>query len=106
MKALNLNITTVYKYCLRTLLFLLVSGISKYAFAQCPPNIDFEQRNFNGWQCWTGNVTVGPGNTNSINLALQPGPVANRHTMLSAFPGDGLGSSLSFARMGVVLLSG
>ena len=98
MKALNLHMTAFYKYCLRTLLFLLVFGIGKYAIAQCPPNIDFEQRNFNGWQCWTGNVTVGPGNTNSINLTLQPGPVAGRHEMLSAFPGNGLDSYGGFPR--------
>ncbi|MEP7256243.1 MAG: PKD domain-containing protein [Ferruginibacter sp.] len=99
MKALNRQITAFYQYALKiALLLVLLSGGSRHAFAQCPPNIDFEQRNFNGWQCWTGNVSVGPGNTNSINLTLQPGPVAGRHEMLNAFPGNGLDSYGGFPR--------
>lgn len=86
MKALNLNITAVYKYCLRTLLFLLVSGISKYAFAQCPPNIDFELGNFAGWQCYTGTF-VSP---SALTLNPSP-PTPNRHEMLTTFPAPGNG---------------
>jgi gliding motility-associated-like protein len=59
--------------------------------AQCPANIDFEQGNFNGWQCWTGTVAI----VNNKNLitwdASSPGsPVNNRHTLLSLNPGNGI----------------
>lgn len=57
--------------------------------AQCPTNIDFEDGTFNGWTCYVGSVAA-VGTTNVITLAPVPGPVPNRHTMLSAFPGNGL----------------
>ena len=54
----------------------------------CPANIDFENGNFNGWTCYTGNVVVNGGQNDII---LSPSsPVPNRHTILSSFPGDGL----------------
>ncbi|MGC4104455.1 PKD domain-containing protein [Ferruginibacter sp.] len=57
------------------------------ANAQCPPNIDFENGDFSGWQCYTGTVALGSGAL-SLNLS---GPVPDRHTMLSStFPGNGL----------------
>jgi gliding motility-associated-like protein len=62
--------------------------------AQCPPNIDFEQGNFTGWQCWIGNVSVS-GGKNTINWVpntpvppVQTAPT--RHLMLRTNPGDGL----------------
>jgi gliding motility-associated-like protein len=54
----------------------------------CPPNIDFEQGTFDGWTCYTGYVT-GAG-ANVINLTPSGGPVPERHTMYSSFPGSGL----------------
>ncbi len=53
--------------------------------AQCPPNIDFEQGTFNGWQCETGTINA------SGTITLNPSaPVPGRHDMLSYFPGDGV----------------
>ncbi len=89
MKAFYSTITTYCNWFGILLLLILLSG--GRSFAQCPSNLGFEDGTFNGWQCWTGTTTVGPGNVNQINLTLQPGPVANRHTMLSSFPpGNGM----------------
>jgi gliding motility-associated-like protein len=64
--------------------FLFVVTGSFFAVAQCPANIDFEQGNFTGWECFTGSFSGG-------NLSLSPTlPNFNRHTMLSAMPGDGI----------------
>jgi len=49
----------------------------------CPPNIDFENGNFNYWTCYTGNVSAA-GGTNTIFLSPSNGPVPNQHTMYSA----------------------
>lgn len=57
-----------------------------YVNAQtCPPNIDFETGGFTGWTCYTGYVS-GNGQ-NVITLSPSPGPVPERHTMYSSFPG-------------------
>ncbi|MEI9944928.1 MAG: PKD domain-containing protein [Chitinophagaceae bacterium] len=74
-------------------LLLLLSGFILYAgfgaMAQtCPENIDFENGNFDGWTCYTGNVT-GNG-TNVINLSPSGGPISDRHMMLTSFPGNGV----------------
>ena len=69
---------------------ILLSGPTCFTSSaqSCPPNIDFESGNFNGWTCYTGNVAaVGGGNV--ISLTPSGGPVYNRHTMYSSFPGDG-----------------
>ena len=57
--------------------------------AQCPPNIDFENGNFTGWTCWSGDVNAN-GGTNNMTLNQVAGPVANHHVMLSNSPGNGL----------------
>ncbi len=62
--------------------FLFISFSSSYVSAQCPPNIDFEQGNLNGWQCYTGNL-VSP----SQYTIFPSLPIANRHEILSANPG-------------------
>lgn len=49
------------------------------ASAQCPPNIDFEQGNFTGWQCWTGSFV----NTGTVTV-IPTTPIAGRHDMISA----------------------
>ena len=48
----------------------------------CPPNIDFESGDFSNWQCFTGTTRAVNGK-NEINLT-GPGPVANRHEIISA----------------------
>ncbi len=51
----------------------------------CPPNIDFESGNFNGWQCYLGNTTAASG-TNYINLGPSS-PIAGNHTLFDRFSG-------------------
>jgi gliding motility-associated-like protein len=70
-----------------TILFIFPVYFS--AIAQiCPANIDFENGTFDGWTCYTGNVSAASG-ANVISL-VSSGPVPGRHTMYSANPGDGL----------------
>jgi gliding motility-associated-like protein len=73
----------------RVFLTILISNFCLVIKAQnCPPNIDFENGNFDGWTCYIGNTTAN-GNQNQINLT-NSGPVNGRHTMLSSYPpGDG-----------------
>ena len=82
----------LFKKKVWTLLFCLFIGSQHFsAFAQCPPNLDFEQGSFNGWQCWVGGVSVVNGN-NQIDWVPANTPVPptfNRHTMLRAVPGSG-----------------
>ncbi len=59
-----------------------------YVFAQCPPNIDFEQGDFNGWTCYTGSV-ASVNDVNVISFNYAGGPTANRQTMFSAIGGGG-----------------
>ena len=82
----------IFKSTLKVfLVWFFVSGNASSSFAQCPPNIDFEQGDFRGWECWTGH-TFDVGGKNAIiwdppGLPVPPDP--NRHRMLSSFPGDG-----------------
>ncbi len=72
---------------------LFISGffISGELLAQCPPNIDFENGTFSGWKLYTGSVSVDEVTSqNIISLTEVPGPVAGRHQMMNANPGDGL----------------
>ena len=72
------------------LVCLFLNSHNFSAFAQCPPNIDFEQGNFTGWQCWVGNVAVISGkNTISWVPNAPVAPTFNRHTMLRAIPNSG-----------------
>jgi gliding motility-associated-like protein len=48
----------------------------------CPPNIDFESGNLDGWRCYTGNVSA-LGNVNTFNL-IESGQVSGRHTIIPA----------------------
>ncbi|MGF2413299.1 MAG: PKD domain-containing protein [Ferruginibacter sp.] len=54
----------------------------------CPPNIDFETGSFGGWTCYTGGVAAVNGQ-NVITLTAS-GAQFDRHTMMSAFPGNGV----------------
>lgn len=59
-------------------LLLIVSVV---ASAQtCPPNIDFEHGNFDGWNCYTG-ITRAVGDDNEISLSQTAGPIPERHTI-------------------------
>ncbi|HWI89841.1 MAG TPA: gliding motility-associated C-terminal domain-containing protein [Flavisolibacter sp.] len=55
------------------------------SIAQCPPNIDFESGNFDGWTCYTG-YTAAVNGQNEINLSIS-GPTSDRHTMYTANSG-------------------
>jgi gliding motility-associated-like protein len=64
--------------------FTFVFFFSYQSYSQiCPPNIDFENGNFDNWTCYTGNVSAA-GGTNTIYLSPSAGPVPNQHTMYSA----------------------
>ncbi len=67
-------------------LFLCTSSFTKAQ--NCPPNIDFEDGNFDGWTCYTGGVSAA-GGQNTISLSPSS-PIGGRHTMMSYFPGDGV----------------
>ena len=58
----------------------MVCAVNFSAWAQCPPNIDFENGGFNNWTCYTGSVESVNG-MNQINFNYQGGPVFNRQTM-------------------------
>ncbi len=84
---LHLVSGSIYKLIVTVFLFL----VSYTSTAQCPPNIDFEQGNFTGWQCWIGTHYIIGGGKDTIDLGLTPvAPVPGRHTMLAAVPGNGL----------------
>jgi gliding motility-associated-like protein len=59
------------------LAFLLL--ISADIFAQCPPNIGFEDGKFTNWECWAGDVNK----LGVVNVSLTA-PINNRHTLISA----------------------
>jgi PKD repeat protein len=75
-------------------LSLLVSTL--VGFSQCPPNINFENGNLIGWNCWVGTVGSGTGTciANCLQGTCTPSiptwnpnstvsPVANRHQVMS-----------------------
>lgn len=68
---------------------LLLSSLALCHFSihaqNCPPNIDFEQGNFNNWSCYTGGTAAVNGE-NVITL-YPSAPTFNRHTMYS-YPAD------------------
>lgn len=70
-----------------TLLLTCLGGKDLYA-QTCPPNIDFENGNFNGWTCYTGNVSS-VDNNNVINFNYAGAPVAGRHSMFSTIGSSG-----------------
>lgn len=81
------------RFChFRSSLFLaglvLYTGYFSAKAQTCPANIDFETGTFDGWTCYTGFVT-GNG-TNIISLTPSGGPIPDRHTMYSSFPGNGV----------------
>src|SRR5690348_2081741 len=75
---------TVRTHIRSLLIFLFVSAAgSTKLFAQCPPNIDFEEGTFNNWQCASGNF-------NGVITLSPTTPTPGRHDMLNNPPGNGL----------------
>ncbi|HEY8895350.1 MAG TPA: PKD domain-containing protein [Niastella sp.] len=65
--------------CLLITLCLLTKG---YTQSSCPPNIDFEDGNFNGWQCFIGKTDTLNGKN---RMLLDPSePTLERHTLITA----------------------
>lgn len=69
------------------LITAILSFIFTPSFSQCPPNIDFENGNFDNWTCYTGNVSAA-GAVNTIFLSNSGGPVPNQHTMYASGTGE------------------
>ncbi len=65
-------------------MLLIGVGTQKIVAQDCPPNIDFENGNFNNWKCYIGNVERGSNFSNVISLIQTPNPVENRHTLYNA----------------------
>lgn len=57
------------------------------AAQECPPNIDFEEGNFNGWVCHAGSVYVS--DIQNIIYLAPSGPQPDQHTMYSAAANGG-----------------
>jgi gliding motility-associated-like protein len=64
------------------LIFINILVLNSYS-QECPPNIDFENGNFNGWNCFAGSVSAATG-SNVITLTNTGGPVPDQHTMFSS----------------------
>jgi gliding motility-associated-like protein len=78
------GISRTNRFCLK--IFILLFSIAGYAtnlYAQCPPNLDFEEGTFNNWQCQSG------GFNGNITLSPTP-PQPGRHDMLTSIPGNGI----------------
>ena len=63
------------------LLIAIFFSVNIVVAQNCPPNIDFENGNFDNWQCSTGNVFA-IGGSNSIVLSNAGGPLPDRHVIL------------------------
>jgi gliding motility-associated-like protein len=61
-------------------LLVLLMSLSVNAFAQCPPNIGFENGSFEGWVCSIGSID--PAGNISVSGALNA-PFTNRQTLIS-----------------------
>jgi gliding motility-associated-like protein len=71
--------------CIVIFLFFLPTT---YSQSSCPPNLDFENGNFDHWECFIGYVDTSADGKNRMNLTLSP-PVFDRHTMISAASNPG-----------------
>src|ERR1700748_1336362 len=58
------------------LLLLFILFFALKAAGQCPPNIGFENGNFDNWECFAGTVDQ----SGNLDIPLT-GPVYGRHTM-------------------------
>jgi len=78
-----------YTYLLCFTVFITCwSGFAASA-QNCPSNIDFENGNFNGWTCYTGNV-ASIDDRNVIVFNYSGGPVSGRHTMNNSLSSAGV----------------
>lgn len=75
------NIKSTLKNC--TLIFGLICCLQTANSQICPPNIDFESGNFDGWRCYTGTVS-NQGGINVFALTEVAGPEIGRHTIIPA----------------------
>jgi len=82
------NAKITIQCCYWSMLLICLLAFNK-SYSQCPSNLDFESGSFGGWQCYTGYV-ISDISVNYIYLNPSPGPITDRHTMLSSNPGDGL----------------
>jgi gliding motility-associated-like protein len=73
------------RFCLAV--FVLLRFYFPAISQDCPPNIDFENGNFDGWECYIGMASESNGE-NHILLSPAGGPVFNRQTMYSANTGE------------------
>ena len=83
------DITSRSGFFSKTFLFLIASRflVPGLSAQECPPNIDFESGNFNGWTCYTGNVAA-YNNANVIYLTPST-PQPNQHRLYSAVANGG-----------------
>src|SRR4249920_1654391 len=83
MQILLHKLPALHKFRLKYLFVLILFfGVNRSTLAQCPPNIDFEQGGFAGWQCYIGTFSFG-------TLTLNPSPpTANRHEIIPAIPAN------------------
>lgn len=64
------------------LLFVLCFLTKGYTQSSCPPNLDFEDGNFSGWQCFVGSTDTADGKN---RMLLSPSePAQGRHTIITA----------------------
>jgi gliding motility-associated-like protein len=66
---------------------ILISLTRAYSQSTCPPNLDFENGNFDHWECFIGNVDTINGK-NRMNLFPSP-PQNDRHQIISAASNPG-----------------
>ncbi|MFL5748197.1 MAG: T9SS type B sorting domain-containing protein [Niastella sp.] len=66
---------------------LLCSLTNTYSQSTCPPNLDFENGNFDNWECFIGNVDTVNGK-NRMNLYPSM-PQGDRHQIISAASNPG-----------------
>jgi len=94
-KGINLVLQFIISILRINLTVICITGIQLFYFSNsvnaqnCPPNIDFETGAFTGWTCYTG-FTAEVNGQNVITLSPSGGPVANRHTMINSYSGNGL----------------
>jgi gliding motility-associated-like protein len=89
LKLYNLYAYKIFAFAIQSIIVCVLLCTSKISNAQnCPQNIDFENGNFDGWQCYTGSVAA-VGGQNVITLSPSS-PMGDRHAIISSFPSGGL----------------
>ena len=69
---------------IKAIIFIVLfclSGLLASSQTLCPPNLDFEDGNFNNWTCKNGSVSSS-GSGNTLNLVTGPA-IAGRHTIIT-----------------------